>query len=450
MASDTNVVIVGAGPYGLSLAASLRANGVEHRIFGEPMKAWLTQMPEGMLLKSEGFASNLCAPGRAYSLREYCEENGHAYEHLGLPVELDVFSSYGLAFQRRYVPELDCRPVTRIAMLPAGFSVEVAGGEAMRARAVVIAVGLTCSEHTPAELFGVPIELVSHSSAHRNLERFRGREVIVIGGGASAIDLAVLLHEGGASARLVSRREAVEVHDKMRLPRPLWHRAKRPLSTIGPGWRSLFYASLPQMFHLLPRDLRTSIAGSYLGPAGGWFMKERLSHVPHIHGCRILDATSRKGGIEVHIHRNGKTERLAADHVIAATGFKTDVRRMSLLSAPLQSRLDTAHHAPALSPHFESRVPGLYFVGPASANSFGPVMRFVAGAQFTAHRLAARLSGARARDLGRRNSGTALFRHAAGSFPGRPAACSRRMRARISRRTWTRRTVTPSRPFASS
>jgi lysine/ornithine N-monooxygenase len=399
---DTDVVIVGAGPYGLSPAACLRANGVEHRIFGEPMKPWLTQMPEGMLLKSEGFASNLYAPGSGYSLGEYCEENGHAYEHLGLPVELDVFSSYGLAFQRRHVPELDCRPVTGVAKLPAGFSIEIAGGEAMRARAVVIAVGLSCSEHIPSQLTGVPTELVSHSSVHRNLNRFSGREVIVIGGGASAIDIAVLLHECGASARLVSRREAVEVHDKMLLPRPVRERAKRPLSTIGPGWRSWFYANLPQIFYLLPRDRRTSIVRTYLGPAGGWFMKERLSHVSHFRGCRILDATARKEGIEMRIDRDGKTECLAADHVIAATGFRTDVRRMSFLSAPLRARLDTAHHAPALSSHFESTVPGLYFVGPATANSFGPVMRFVAGAQFTAHRLAARLSGRQARDLGRK------------------------------------------------
>jgi cation diffusion facilitator CzcD-associated flavoprotein CzcO len=402
MANDTNVVIVGAGPYGLSLAASLRANGVEHQVFGEPMKAWLTQMPEGMLLKSEGFASNLGVPRHGYSLRQYCEDHGHPYRDLGRPVELDLFNSYGLAFQRRQVPELDCRPVTRIDALPGGFCVEITDGDTVRAKAVVVALGLTCADYIPPELSGAPIELVSHSSAHRNLQRFRGRDVIVIGGGASAIDLAVLLHENGVSTRLVSRRKAVEVHDQMRIPRPLWDSAKRPLSTIGPGWRSLFYARLPQLFHRLPRELRTSITGSYLGPAGGWFMKERLSRVPHLQGCRILGTTIREGAIELNIHRDGKSERLAADHVIAATGFRTDVQRMGILNPLLRSRLGTTNHAPALSPYFESTVPGLYFIGPSSAISFGPVMRFVAGAQFTVHRLAARLSGAPARDVSRK------------------------------------------------
>ena len=103
----------------------------------------------------------------------------------------------------------------------------------------------------------------------------------------------------------------------MRLPRPLWDRAKRPMSTIGPGWRSLFYARLPQVFHLLPRDRRTSIARTYLGPAGGWFMKERLARVPHTQGCQILDATIRNGGIEMRIHRDGKTECLAGIRTFA-------------------------------------------------------------------------------------------------------------------------------------
>jgi cation diffusion facilitator CzcD-associated flavoprotein CzcO len=53
------VIIVGAGPYVLSIAAHLRARGIQFRIFGKPMETWRRHMPTGMLLKSEGFASDL-------------------------------------------------------------------------------------------------------------------------------------------------------------------------------------------------------------------------------------------------------------------------------------------------------------------------------------------------------------------------------------------------------
>ena len=38
--TDTNVAIVGAGPYGLAAAAHLRRAGVEVRVIGQPMSFW--------------------------------------------------------------------------------------------------------------------------------------------------------------------------------------------------------------------------------------------------------------------------------------------------------------------------------------------------------------------------------------------------------------------------
>src|SRR5215469_230931 len=93
----TEVVIVGAGPYGLSVAAHLAAAGVSFRIFGKPMSAWADQMPKGMLLKSEGFASSLSDPGAQFALGEYCRQQNLPYEDNGRPVELETFVNYGLA-----------------------------------------------------------------------------------------------------------------------------------------------------------------------------------------------------------------------------------------------------------------------------------------------------------------------------------------------------------------
>ena len=47
---------------------------------------------------------------------------------------------------------------------------------------------------------------------------------------------------------------------------------------------------------------------------------------------------------------------------------------------------------PVLSANFESSAPGLYFVGVMATNTFGPVMRFLTGARYTAEQLSRHLS----------------------------------------------------------
>ena len=109
MLRTTDVAIVGAGPYGLSIAAHLSQLGVPFRIFGKPMDSWLTQMPRGMLLKSEGFASSVYHPEGSLTLGQYCREKRLPYADIGTPVPLETFCEYGLAFQRQFVPTLEAK-----------------------------------------------------------------------------------------------------------------------------------------------------------------------------------------------------------------------------------------------------------------------------------------------------------------------------------------------------
>ena len=111
----TDVAIIGAGPYGLSIAAHLKARGIRFRIFGKAMHAWLAHMPKGMRLKSEGFASCLYDPDSTFTLAKFCEREGLPYADLGVPPPLEVFSSYGLEFQKRFVPELEDKFVVSAA-----------------------------------------------------------------------------------------------------------------------------------------------------------------------------------------------------------------------------------------------------------------------------------------------------------------------------------------------
>jgi hypothetical protein len=397
MPAAVDVAIVGAGPYGLSIAAHLDAERVDYRIIGRPMHSWLAEMPNGMLLKSEGFASSLYDPRAEFPLRQYCAEQGVAYEDLGRPVPLEVFAAYGLAFQRRFVPRVEVKMLTRLRRASEGFRLWLDDSDSFTARRVLLAMGIGDFRHVPAELAELPPALVSHSAEHGDLARFAGRDVTVVGAGSSAIDIAVLLHEQGARARLVARRPALEIHGRMRLPRPLWQRIRRPISGIGPSWQSWFYTEAPFLFHHLPQKTRIRTVQTHLGPAAGWFMRDRLlGKVPTMVGCRLQRAQAAGSGLRLDIVTgNGDRRQVETEHVIAATGYRIDLGRLAFLDPDIFARLRTVEGAPVLSADFESSLPGLYFAGPVAAISFGPVMRFAVGAKFTARRIARHLAARR-------------------------------------------------------
>ena len=215
MLNSSDVAIIGAGPYGLSIAAHLLASDIEHRIIGDPMQFWLKHMPNGMLLKSDGFASTLYDPGGDFTLRQYCEEHNIEYADLGTPVHLEDFCAYGLAFQQRFAPHLDNQKVTSLERTGTQFTLHLSNGESFTAQRVIVATGLSYFEHVPSELVALPKDLLSHSSAHVDLSRLRGRDVTVIGGGASATELATLLYEAGSIVRMVARNPSVLLHKRM-------------------------------------------------------------------------------------------------------------------------------------------------------------------------------------------------------------------------------------------
>jgi thioredoxin reductase len=390
-----STAIVGAGPYGLSVAAHLRRSGIPFRIFGRPMDSWVAHMPKGMMLKSDGFASNIYDPESAFTLGQFCAEQGIEYADSGVPVRLETFSAYGLAFGDRMVPELEDKLVANIEPLPDGFLLRLEDGETVKARAVVLAVGITHFAYTPENMLHLPPEFLSHSARHREVEPFRGRNVVVIGAGASAIDLAGLLHEAGADVQLVSRRQSLKFHSRPTgKPRSLWQQIRHPQSGLGPGMRSRFFSDAPMAFHYLPERLRVEAVRRTLGPSGGWFIRDKVEgKVPLVLGSTAQRAEVQGGRVRLSVRgADGGEREIVTEHIIAATGYKVNLERLKFLNPGIRSRLKTVEGSPVLSSNFESSVPGLYFVGVAAANSFGPVMRFAFGAGFAARTLARTLT----------------------------------------------------------
>jgi thioredoxin reductase len=395
--TSCQVAIIGAGPYGLSIAAHLRARDVAFRIFGDPMHTWLAHMPKGMRLKSEGFASSLYDPGSTFTLETYCREKGIPYAETGLPVPLEVFAAYGLEFQRRFVAELETKLVDSVQRVAEGFRIRLEDGSVISARKVVMAVGLTHYKYLPPGLSTLPEEFVTHSSRHTDLDRFKGREVIVVGAGASALDLAALLHQAGAAVRVVARKSVIKFHDPPKREKPSWlDQLRNPITGIGPGWKLFLCTHAPLLFRQMPLQFRLEKVRLILGPAPCWFTKEQVAgKVAFNTGVSIVGARVRKGQVNLDIADNeGGQQTLAADHVIAATGYKVDLRRLDFIDSDLQSRIQAVDNTPVLSSNFESSVPGLYFVGASAANTFGPLLRFAFGAGFTARRLSRHLASA--------------------------------------------------------
>lgn len=385
--SASDVVIAGAGPYGLSTAAYLHTFGIDVRIIGEPMRFWDANMPVGMFLKSEPFASNLGSPqpGMRFTDR-------HPSWRLGQPIPLDTFVEYGRWFAAETVPATDDAQVVTVERArPSGYVVTLSTGETIATRTVVVAVGVGPFAHVPDELAGMPSSLVSHSSAHRDLTVFAGKEVAVLGAGQSALETAVLLADAGAHPHLIARRAEIDWNVVPKERRPLRKRLLGgPRSGLGTGYRTWLWAERPGIVRHLPEETRRRIVRETLPPAGAWWLRDRLDDRVRVStGHHLVKAVEDGEAIALTtVDRTGRRVVTEAEHVIAATGYVPDVARLDLLAADLRARISTRLGSPVLTRDFESSSSGLYFAGLAAAHTFGPVMRFVHGADFAARRIA--------------------------------------------------------------
>src|SRR6185503_4838495 len=181
-----------------------------------------------------------------------------------------------------------------------------------------LATGVSHFAYVPPVLAQLGQDYLSHSFAHRDGDGFKGREVAVVGRGASAVDLAWLLHEQGASVRIIARSSEIEFN---KVPdayeESLIGKLHRPASGIGRGWKSLFCAQAPLLFYRLPESLRVRAIGSHMHPAGGWFMREKIErNIPLLFGRSIRSAEARNGQVSLKLlDRQGREDVVVCDHV---------------------------------------------------------------------------------------------------------------------------------------
>jgi thioredoxin reductase len=370
---DCEVVVIGAGPYGLSLGAHLDAAGIDVCVFGRPMSFWREHMPNGMRLRSPWAATHIADPDDLLTLDAFA-----GVTCLGRPDPLPVadFIRYGDWFQNSALPGLDTRRVEQIESAQRGFRIRLDDGGALRAHRVVIAMGLANQQYRPAQFDGLPAGLVSHTADHAGLDGFRGQRVAVIGRGQSACESAALLAEAGAEVEIICRGDIRWLGT---------HRHTRLASISGAGPFPLNWINEePEMVRGLPRGLRVWINTNSLRAAAAGWVKPRLVGV-HVDAGRTVMAAGARGSTVTLDCDTGSRE---FDHVLLATGYKIDIARLGVLAPDLLAAIATEDGSPRLAEGYQSSVPGLHFIGASAAASYGALLSLVYGAGHAARAVA--------------------------------------------------------------
>jgi FAD-dependent urate hydroxylase len=383
---DTEVLVVGAGPYGLAAAVQLRRAGVATVVVGDPLSFW-RRMPPGMFLRSNFGATNMIELVGPYSLDSFRSATGTA---IAEPVPLETFVSYGEWVQQTAVPDVEKRTVIGIDRADGGFAAEFADGDRLIAGRVVVACGIAPFAWRPPEFAGLPSTLASHTSDYGDLSVFDGRSVALVGGGQSALESAALLREQGAGVEVLVRSSRI-----------IWlrgHAVKQRIGRLGPILYAptdvgpLWYSRLvsrPDIFRFVPRPAQTRIARRSIRPAGSHFLRGRLEATPITLAVQVVSAEPEDGRLRLELSDGS---RRIVDHLMFGTGFRIHVARYGLLSDGLLSALATVNGYPRLGRGLESSVPGLHFLGAPAAWSVGPTMRFISGSWYASRSLAEGIS----------------------------------------------------------
>lgn len=380
--ADCEVAIVGAGPYGLSAAAHLKTMGIDARIFGEPMEFWGTKMPAGMLLRSPREASNLSDPANSATLDVYEASAGLSQT---APIPIETFVEYGRWFQRQLSPQLDRREVARVEHDQSGFLVSLRGGESLRARRVIVAAGIGCFSRVPRVFSELPSTQCTHCYSGFDVSSFSQKRVTVIGAGQSALESAALLHENGAQVEIIARIPQLRwigMHG--------WLHHMGPISSvlyskhdIGPLGISRLVA-MPHLVKRIPLKLRDKLRKRAVRSAGSNWLPARLAKVKRTTGRAVTSV--RASGNELILTLDDGTVR-NTDHVLLGTGYDVNIARYEFLAEQLLQEISVMDGYPHIGAGFTSSVEGLHFVGAPAARSFGPLLYFVTGAEFTSQEL---------------------------------------------------------------
>jgi FAD-dependent urate hydroxylase len=390
VADRLDVAVVGAGPFGLSVAAHLAHRRV--RAFGEPMETWRTRMPPDMRLRSDWDETSLSAPEDRGAIDVWSRTTGEPREE---PIPLQKFLRYSDWFRDTFVPENDRANVVDLERGAGVFRLTTAAGDEADASAVVVAVGVTPFPHAPPPFDEAMGDRVSFAIERQDYDAYRGQRVIVVGGGQGGLEAAALARHAGAEVEVIVRSQLRWFTDREpyrprgRLRQRLY-RIAYPVVGYGPPPLNRL-ALHPDVFAALPERARRSVARRILRAGGSpWVRGEIEGKVAVTEGVAVQRLERTDSGLRLQLSDGMQREAAA---VVVSAGFRFGLDRLAFLSPAVRDTVVLQDGWPVLDRYFRSSEPNLLFVGFAAERRFGPIARFVSGSRFTAYRAAEALGG---------------------------------------------------------
>lgn len=372
---NTDVLIIGAGPFGLAISAYARHLEIDHLIVGKPMEFWKAHMPEGMVLRSS-FDWHL-DPLNEDTIERFLETQGVAPADAE-PLSLPFYLSYAKWFQEKkgiepipvYVQSLD-----RVDGAHPCFRAVMEDGRVIVAEKVVISLGFKHFTNLPPELIGLlPAGRYSHTCDIVNFTDLKEKNCLIVGGRQSAFESAALAHEAGARAVHVSCR-----HDTPAFTTSDWSWVE-PLTEAmvhDPGWfRNLSPAEKEEVNARFWAEGRLKLEP--------WLesriRKESIHLWPNSQLVTCNELPS--GELSVRLD-NGNSFNV--DHVILATGYKVDVEKVPLLSrGNILDQLASRNGFPELDTEFQTNISNLFMTSMMATQDFGSFYAFTVSVRSSA------------------------------------------------------------------
>lgn len=355
-----DLVVIGAGPFGVAAAAEAKAKGINYVLVGKPLKFWKESMPDFMLLRSPFIASSLYDPEGKLSLKKFYDLKGRKHTK-GTPVPFKIYLEYLDWYMENAKLSVIDAEVESVNKNNSGeFEVSTSNGEKIVAKTVIVAVGNPPFATVPKELNGINKKYITHTRDIPEFGHLAGKDVLVVGAGQSALEACYGLIRSGAKVKLSHRQKGIYWHNiPLRINVPLLH----------------FFVACPTVLEWVPYFIRKPVS-DYVTQAtvDKWLREKVEGKLEEYRNTSISGAQEIGDKVKVKFSNGQSVE---VDHIVLGTGYSVDIKNLDILDNNLLQGLVAKDGYPVINGDLESTVPGLFFTGLPAKGRFGPTFNFI-------------------------------------------------------------------------